>query len=427
MCLELHFKRKLECIVHSRDTWQATMARDFNAGFTRREWLGASILAGGAVFLGCESLRSALIARRLDNFQSKSPAEDEFSGGKQVGIAEFIGEPRVPMDTLLGAELDGRQYTDLSTLKADNPITPTEKFYIRTRASKLLDATKPWTILAGPGAKQTEVTMQEILRETVPQGIHLMECAGNTRDSQFGMISVAQWDGVPISKLSQWMPIAGPAAPILISGFDTYSAASSTSVPGASWIFSWADLRSSNAFLATKMNGQPLTPDHGAPVRLIVPGWYGCASIKWVNAISVAEEDAMATSQMQEYAFRTHQTGVPKRASEFKPAKPDPAAMPIRVEKWLVKNQIKYRVIGIHWGGPQPVRSLQIRFNPEEEFVPVGSVQEVSTDSWGFWTHTWAPRKPDNYVIRLRVGDPSVQTRRLDMGFYARTVRIIEV
>ncbi len=73
-------------------------------------------------------------------------------------------------------------------------------------------------------------------------------------------------------------------------------------------------------------------------------------AIKWVNAISIVDDDAAATSQMQEYAFKTHQQGIPKLAREFEPAKPDPAAMPIRVEKWIVNNQIKYRVVGILWG-----------------------------------------------------------------------------
>jgi DMSO/TMAO reductase YedYZ molybdopterin-dependent catalytic subunit len=253
-----------------------------------------------------------------------------------------------------------------------------------------------------------------------------MECAGNTKAAHFGMISVADWAGVPISKLSDWLPIKNHFARILISGFDTYSAGSTSSVAGASWIFSWEDLLSANAFLATSMNGQTLTPDHGAPVRLIVPGWYGCASIKWVNAISIVEENAASTSQMQEYAFRTHQQGIPKLASDFEPAKPDPTAMPIRVEKWLVDKQIKYRVVGILWGGSQPVKSLQIRFNPDENFVAVDNLQRADKDSWSFWTHSWIPRRPDTYVIRLRVADPPVRTRRLDMGFYARTVAITE-
>jgi DMSO/TMAO reductase YedYZ molybdopterin-dependent catalytic subunit len=403
------------------------MPRDFKFDFTRREWLSASIRAGGVLFLGAESLCSAAVVVLTRDSLSQSPAQSEFPSGKQIGICEFVGEPRVPMDAVFGSELDGRLYTDLSSLKSGEPTIRTERFFIRTRASSLLERTKPWSIRISAAGRETVVTTEEIDRSSVPQGKHLMECAGNTKDSRFGMISVADWAGVPISKLSDWPQVTDRATRILISGFDTYSAPSASSIPGASWIFSWDDLLSANAFLATKMNGQPLTPDHGAPVRLIVPGWYGCASIKWVNAISIVDDDAAATSQMQEYAFKTHQRGVPNLAREFEPAKLDPAAMPIRVEKWIVNNKIKYRLIGILWGGSQPVNSLEIRFNPDEDFTAVEHVQQKSKDSWTFWTHSWDPRKPDTYIIRLRVADPSVRTRRLDMGFYARTVRITEV
>ncbi len=61
--------------------------------------------------------------------------------------------------------------------------------------------------------------MQDIDRDTVPQGIHLMECAGNTKDSHFGMISVADWVGVPISKLSEWLHITDRATRDSDSGF----------------------------------------------------------------------------------------------------------------------------------------------------------------------------------------------------------------
>jgi len=427
MCSGNVFSRFLPRPAYSGDTRHLTMPREFKVDSSRREWLSASILASGAILLGAESLFSPAFTPNSGELQSKSPKQSEFPGGRQIGACEFVGEPRVPMDVVLGDELDGRLYTDLSSLKFDEPAIPTERFFIRTRASRLLDASTSWLVRVGSARRETIVTMQDIVREAAPQGIHLVECAGNTRDSHFGMIGVADWAGVTISKLSEWLQITDRATRILISGFDTYSAPSVSSIPGASWIFSWDDLLSANAFLATRMNGQPLTPDHGAPVRLIVPGWYGCTSIKWVNAISIVGDEAAATSQMQEYAFRTHQQGVPKLSREFEPAKPDPVAMPTRVEKWIVNNQIKYRVVGIVWGGSQLVSDIQIRFNPEEDFVAVENVQNSRSDSWAFWTQTWAPRKPDTYVIRLRVADPSVRTRRLDMGFYARTVRITEV
>lgn len=395
------------------------MTNGHDSRLTRREWLSASILASGYLFLG-----AGIIASPPPDVSAQ---DDPFAGGKRLGTVDFSGEGRVPMDTPLGSELDGRLFTDLSWLTSKDLMTPTERFYIRTRASRLLDLKKPWTIRLGGPAHPNILTLAELVRDSEPLGLHLMECAGNDRNAHFGMISVADWTGVPLSRLAGRIQIGEAPARVLVSGFDTYAGQSVTSTPGASWIFPWEDLLSCGAFLATNMNGQPLTPDHGAPVRLIVPGWYGCACIKWVNEISPVNNAAEATSQMQEYAARTHQKGVPKTAAEYEPATIDPAAMPIRVEKWRVNGRIRYRVVGILWGGPRSVNTLQIRFNPDEEYVPVRNLEMANAGSWRFWTHAWAPRKPDIYVIRLRAGDPPLRARRLDAGYYDRTVEIIDV
>jgi DMSO/TMAO reductase YedYZ molybdopterin-dependent catalytic subunit len=186
-------------------------------------------------------------------------------------------------------------------------------------------------------------------------------------------------------------------------------------------------LLSAGAFLATKMNGELLTADHGAPVRLVVPSWYGCVCIKWVNEISFVDENAPATSQMREFASRTHQSGIPDTAADYHSATIDPAAMPVRVEKWIVSGRIVYRVVGITWGGTKPSEALSIQFSPEGQYRKVTDVQPRKGDSWGFWTYNWAPRRPGTYVIRMKVTDENVRTRRLDSGYYARAVSITEI
>jgi hypothetical protein len=158
-----------------------------------------------------------------------------------------------------------------------------------------------------------------------------------------------------------------------------------------------------------------------------VPGWYGCTCIKWVDEIKLLGEDAAATSQMREFATRTMQQGVPQLARDYRPAFIEQAAMPIRVEKWLVDNKINYRVHGIAWGGSRPVSGLEIRFNSWEDFFPVDDLQQTTNDPWCFWTHPWTPMKPGIYFIQLRVKDTSVPSRRLDAGFYVRPVEISEI
>jgi DMSO/TMAO reductase YedYZ molybdopterin-dependent catalytic subunit len=345
-----------------------------------------------------------------------------------LGVVDFTGEARVPMDEAFGAELDGRLYTDLSKVSAENSIVPVEQFYIRTRASKLLDNTKPWAIPLGGLIEQPfRISVQGLKKMSSPRGLHLMECAGNARNAHFGMISVASWTGAPLSDVFERAKAKLDAKRVLISGFDSYATKSASSVPGASWVFTAEELKKAGAFLATEMNGSPLTSDHGAPLRLVVPGWYGCTCIKWVNEINFVNDAAVATSQMQEYAARTMQNGVPQLARKYKPAMIEQAAMPIRIEKWVVAEKIRYRVVGIVWGGSVPVKKLEIRFNPEEEYVAVDDFQQTATVPWSFWTHSWTPQQPGTYMIRLRVTDLDVVARRLEAGYYMRTVEISEI
>ncbi len=257
-------------------------------------------------------------------------------------------------------------------------------------------------------------------------GKHLMECSGNTRATRFGLLSVGDWSGVLISDLLATR-MKTRTERVMVSGFDQYPMKSATSIPGADWVFTVEQLRASKAFLATEMNGQPLSKDHGAPVRLVVPGWYGCASIKWVNAITFVDENFLATSQMQEFAARTHQQGVPKLARDYRPAIIDHAAMPIRVEEWFEDGRIKYRVVGILWGGSRLVKALEIRFNPEEDYVRVAHFSQTTNDPWSFWSHVWTPKATGTYLIRLRVTDPPVETKRLDSGHYVRSVEVTEI
>ena len=254
-----------------------------------------------------------------------------------------------------------------------------------------------------------------------------MECAGNVRQARFGLLSVGQWAGVPVSEILDKSKATSRSARVLISGFDRYSTESRTSVPGASWVFSREQLENAGAFLATELNGQPLPKDHGAPVRLVVPGWYGCTSIKWVDEINLVERGVDATSQMREYAARTLQKGVPQLAKDFEPASVEQAAMPIRIEKWSVAGKIHYRVVGIAWGGSRPVEVLQIRCNPDDDYVPVDNFHQVENDPWTFWTHNWSPKAPGRYFIHLSVKEPAVEARRLDSGYYVRSVEITEV
>lgn len=384
-----------------------------SAALSRRRFLRAAALSATGFVTGFDRLLSV-------------PLGDAFPGGKLIGLVPFEDEKVASPGTLIGTELDGRLFTDLSRISAGRVITPNSEFFIRSAASRLLPDANQWKIgIEGLVDRPAGLDIHTLRKSAKSMGMHLMECAGNVALTRFGLISAAEWAGVPISDvLADAKPKPGPAW-VEVSGFDEYSEPSRTSIPGASWIFPADQLR--HAFLATEMNGQPLSADHGAPVRLVVPGWYGCACIKWVNRIAFVEEGAEASSQMQEYAVRTLQAGRPQMARDYSPATVDPAALPVRIEKWTVAGKIHYRLVGIAWGSSQPIKTLQIRVNPLEQFQPISDFHPQATDPWSLWTHPWSPPAPGAYQFRLSIADPPLRARKLDLGLYDRTVQITEI
>jgi DMSO/TMAO reductase YedYZ molybdopterin-dependent catalytic subunit len=345
--------------------------------------------------------------------------------GRLAGTRPLLGtNPPPPFNRLLGRGLDARQFFDLSTLTPRTRVVPTEEFYVRTETPLSLPR-PPWVIAISRG-RTSRLDLAALREREVDMGEVLVECAGNNDPSNFGLIGAATWTGVPIETLLEAAAPAG-ARRLVISGLDAHPP-SRTSVPGASWNCAADDLRQSGAFLATAMNGEPLTAVHGAPVRLVVPGWYGCAAIKWVSAIDFVGDDEPPTSQMREFALRTFQDGVPPLARDYRPPAIEHSATPIRVEQWVGAAGVSYRVIGILWGGARPTNRLSIRFHRDDAWVPVESCPlPTTTRSWTLWSHTWRPAAPGRYRIALRVDEPAATTARLDMFFYLREVEIEEV
>jgi len=353
---------------------------------------------------------------------------DPFAGGALVAQVPFAGEGDPLLEKPFNQGLDGRLYTDLSKLDDAHLLTPSDAFYIRTRYPDLLMPETPWKIrVLRSGEADVELVQGDLEASATAQGVHLMECSGNARGAAFGLLSSADWTGVPLLAALAGVPAPADATAILVSGFDQHSQPSANSTAGASWVFTLEQLQQVGAFLATQMNGAALLPDHGAPVRLLVPGWYGCTCIKWVNEISFVGVDEPATSQMLEFASRTMQNGAPALARDYLPAEIDLAAMPTRIEKWQVDGQLVYRVVGIEWGGRAPAPALEIQFG-DGAWQPVDQ-RSSATDAatWRLWEYAFRPPRVGTYSITLRVPDASVRTRRLDSGYYLRQVAIDEV
>jgi DMSO/TMAO reductase YedYZ molybdopterin-dependent catalytic subunit len=365
-------------------------------------------------------------------------------GATDTVVVPFVGEGAFPLERVLGAGLGRRRSLDLSTLAPDALVVPEDRFFIRTGSPDPLPPAAGWRIRVGGLVEAPRaIPIEELRAEAADEGLQLLECAGNSRNLSFGLMGVARWKGVRLERLVERARPRPRATRVLVSGYDEHGVVDAMSVPGASWVFGLDEIRQAGAFLATEQNGAPLTPDHGRPVRLVVPGWYACTAIKWVNEIELVDDDAPATGQMKEYAGRTLQDpGGPRDlqlieagrrpegpplARDFKPATVDPAALPVRVERIRsADGSTFYRVVGIVWGGPPrgaAARGLRIRIDPGILETAVEEVAESSAP-WTLWSHRFEPKRPGRYRIRLAFADTSVRARKLDAGFYAREIEV---
>jgi len=340
-----------------------------------------------------------------------------------------------------GVGLDARMVTDLSILEPGKLITPNELAYIRTEIPPAAaNHTGPWTIeTSGLLAKDGVLNLDAIAKQSKSFGAHLFECSGNANPSNFGLMSVAEWDGIPLTSIVAGLKPTKDATGVLVSGFDHIGQVSQRSIVGASWVFPLATLEKLGAFLAVRMNGEPVPADHGKPVRLVVPGWYGCTWIKWVNEIRLVGPDEPATTQMVEFANRTHQAEPFKLAKDYTPADIQTAATPVRIEKRRTASGLEYRMVGIVWGGTKAVDRLAVRITPAApkpqpfdsksgEFTPFTVCPTPKTHAtWNLWEYRWKPTQPGTFDIALKVADASVPQRRLETGYYMRQVKIEEI
>jgi DMSO/TMAO reductase YedYZ molybdopterin-dependent catalytic subunit len=447
---------------------------------TRRGFLASSAVAGTAVAGGWLATRRYLeearksqkilpgqpLALTSDDKLLDTDFSDPGGGGEFLGYLPFEFESVQNQDAFklgvpFGRGHNARRLIDpASLLMPESRLTPADKFYIRTAYPDQIQPPPEWTIKIHGEVKQSQdVPLKQLLPAIENKKPALLECSGNERELRFGLMSVAEWSGIPIQEIVKRAQPTSKAKAILINGFDDDSLLADErppyqthSWPTCSWVFPIDELVNAGALLATELNGAPLPKEQGAPVRLVVPGWYGCAQSKWVNEIKFVDENEPATLQMLEFAFRTMQPltvdevnpnppGVgPEKARDYRPATIDQVTLPVRVEAWRRDGKFVYRIVGITWGGSQRTDKLLIRFlhGNRPRFEPVQFCQiKTSNPEYGIWCHHWQPTRPGIHWIEMRLGDPTVRARKLmqttplgsklKVSNYARAVFVPEV
>jgi len=202
-----------------------------------------------------------------------------------------------------------------SITSLDTWITPTDRFYIRNHFSIVpsLDRSSWHLSVDGEVRQPLTLSLADILAMPSKEVVMTMECAGNSRSYvtppaeglafRHGAVSTARWKGVPLSHLLDSAGLKETALEVVIEGAD-YGQEEEEGVA-----FDLNYRRSlplgkachPDTLLAYEMNGQALTPDHGFPLRLMVPRWYGMASVKWLTRVNIAAQPFAGFFQQRRY------------------------------------------------------------------------------------------------------------------------------
>lgn len=263
------------------------------------------------------------------------------------------------------------------------------------------------------------------------------ECSGNGLFFAHGMLGLGEWRGVSWrTVLPLLADVRGGATHVEVVGFDEESRPSNPphgfyqSYPGASWIFSLEDLDANDAMLALQLSGESLDLDHGAPVRLIVPGWYGCSHIKWLQGLRFCDRAEPPSAQMLEFAGRCNQPSpLPSLASEFLPATIPLSATVFQAELWTAgSGSAAVLLRGLLWGGgpgdwAAKLQSTSLRLRLDRERAVPLSMEAVGTaDRWGWqpWLALWPTPRPGRYVLEMRCPGNRPHAWKINRGSFDR-------
>src|SRR5439155_11907403 len=200
--------------------------------------------------------------------------------------------------------------------KLESFLTPTESFYVRTHFPiPSIDRDAWWLHVEGDVKNPFAINYEQLLElESVTIPVTL-ECAGNNRSFlepkvkgvQWGLgaVGTAEWTGVPLSILLDRAGVKSNGRQVIFEGADGGMLEDPKSPPGELKFARSITLEKARAdvLLAYKMNGEDLPPEHGFPVRAIVPGWYAMASVKWLRRITVSDRPFTGYYQTIDYAY----------------------------------------------------------------------------------------------------------------------------
>lgn len=295
------------------------------------------------------------------------------------------------------------------------PITPIGLHYLLIHFD--IPAVDPddWTLtLGGRVRNPLTISLEELKARPSTTLAVTLECAGNGRArlsprplSQPWLIEAvgtAEWTGTPLRPLLHEAGLLDHGGDVVFTGLDRGVQGEveqnyERSLP-------LAECMRDEVLLAYAINGQPLPPQHGFPVRLIVPGWYGMAHVKWLRGITVLGDSFSGYQQATAYHVRHSEDDAGVPVTRILPrALMVPPGIPDFMSRLRFLRPSRQLLEGRAWSGLAPVTKVEVSLDGGRSWDAADLGDQVSAYAWRSWTYDWDATKLGEYELSVRAID----------------------
>jgi DMSO/TMAO reductase YedYZ molybdopterin-dependent catalytic subunit len=313
------------------------------------------------------------------------------------------------------------------------PVTPLGLHYLLIHFDIPAVDADTWRLeVGGRVGRPLSLSLDDIrARPSVTQAV-TMECAGNGRArvrprvvSQpwvLEAVGTAEWTGTPLRGVLEDAGLLEDAMEVAFEGLDAGIDGGVEQVYGRS--LSIEDATSDDVLLVYEANGRPLLPQHGFPLRLIVPGWYGMTSVKWLGRISAISEPYQGYQQAKAYRYRQSEDEPGEPVTRMKPRSlMVPPGMPDFMTRERFVEPGPVTVEGRAWSGSGAIASVDFSSDGGRTWSPAELGDPVGPHAWRGWSHVWHADQPGVYELCSAATDVNGDRQPLDppwnVGGYA--------
>jgi DMSO/TMAO reductase YedYZ molybdopterin-dependent catalytic subunit len=291
----------------------------------------------------------------------------------------------------------------------DSWITPNDKFFAVTHYGWPEIDAAGWRLdVLGHVGKPLSFSLEDLKARPRQSVTCTLECSGNNGFPFFtSAVGNAQWAGTSLADILKAAQIKDGALEVVFFGADQGEEVLRRGTPlelkftgHFARSMSIADAMNSANILCYEMNGEALPAAHGAPVRLIAPGWFGIANVKWLRRVEVRDSRFMGRFMGRDYVtVREEQRDGEMVVVETSVGRGLLKSAPARV----TLNDGRYRVTGMAWG-PAPIAAVEVKVDDGVWMRAALAEAENSPFAWRFWHLDW-PATPGEHSITSRAID----------------------